>query len=266
MADLALCAPWAEVADAVGDEGCPGCGAGLDEDALEAGLLDASAYLHALSGWRYPGVCEATARPCSGDENCGVPSVPPGDHPDYAYHLDPYRCWGCGDTCCGPIGVTLGVAPVISVTEVKVDGAVVTADKWELVDDVLVRTDGEAWPHCQDRSLPDTEPGTFAVDFTWGAAPPSLGVRAAIDLGCVLAKAACGDAGCQPVAGIVRKTAGGVTKEFPALSAELLSTMPRSVRMFLDAFGTGHRQGPVLRRPAARRPAWAGRAGCPGCR
>lgn len=258
---LALISAWAEVADAVGTDGCPGCGEGLDEDALEAGLLDASDWLNARSGFRYPGVSEATvARPCSGDPGLGIPWVPPGDHPHYLLSLAPTVCGCCASTCCGPVGVTLGRSPIVEVSEVRIDGDVLPTSKWELVGDVLTRTDGVAWPHCQNLALPDTEVGTWSVTFTWGAAPPDLGARAAVDLGCIVAKAACGDASCQPVAaGVARRTAGQVTTEYVGATDDLMLAMPRSVRMFLDAVNPdGYRSGPVMRRPAVRR-------GCRGC-
>lgn len=252
------CEPWAFIEDAQGTDDCPGCGATLDETALETALIDASAYLYALSGRRYPGTCTATARPCSGRDGnpCwhGAPLVLPGDSPNL------YPIWGaCGCdgpgacSCCGPAGITLGHAPITAITQVKIDGDIVDPADYTIVGDVLARTDGTLWPCCQDLTQPDTETGTFSVAYTWGSPPPDLGKRAAIDLGCVLAKAACGDADCKATENVVRKTAGGVTVELQSPTDDILKSLPVSVRLFLDAYSPGgYRSGPVLRRPAVR--------------
>lgn len=271
---LDLCAPWAEPDQLRPDGDCTPCAGVTDvappDEVLEDAILVASQWLHAASGFKYPGVCtregDEAARPCAGDPTCGgVPWVPPGDHPDYqsprAIGLGVCGVCGTGD-CCGPVGVTLGYRPVVTVDEVRVDGDVVDPADYTLVGDILVRTDGQAWPHCQDLSQPDTETGTFAVDFTWGVAPPQSGVQAAIDLGCVLAKAACGDASCLPVGRVVRTQTAGRTVEVASPTKELLEEMPRTVRMFLNAVNPGgYRSGPKLRRPKV--PARSGT--CLGC-
>jgi hypothetical protein len=73
--------------------------------------------------------------------------------------------------------------PVAAVNEVKVDGVVIDPSAYRLDEwrgmPLLVRTDGECWPECQDMNLNDTEPGTFAVTYTPGEALPTSGAIAA---------------------------------------------------------------------------------------
>ena len=82
--------------------------------------------------------------------------------------------------------VDLGASPIIAVSEVIVDGAVVPASSYR-VDDYhwLVRIDGESWPCCQNLSAdPATDDNTLQVSSTWGSTVPTLGVLAARRLAC----------------------------------------------------------------------------------
>lgn len=249
--DLTLCAPWVEPDALRPDDDCTPCSKVTDDtpsdQILEAACLDASQFLWKMTGHRYGGICtlegDDAVRPCIG--RCGCAPLAYGPlAPESSWPLD---C-GCGlghDTCCGPLGVTLGVSPVVEVTEVRLAGEVFEA--WTLVGDVLARTDGQRWPSCQDLTAP-----TFEVDVRWGVAPPSLGERAARDLACVLVSADCGDASCTEVSNVVRKTGGGMTVEIQSPVGDLVRTLPRSVRLFLDA------EAPAIPPPSAaklRRPA-----------
>lgn len=73
--------------------------------------------------------------------------------------------------------------PVVEVTEVKVDGAVVTPTAYRLDVDrgvtYLVRTDGACWPECQNMDLAPSEVGTMAVTYTPGEPLPLAGSVAA---------------------------------------------------------------------------------------
>jgi hypothetical protein len=40
-------------------------------------------------------------------------------------------------------------------------------------------TEMYGWPTCQQLELPDTQPGTFSVTYTYGADPPTPGILAA---------------------------------------------------------------------------------------
>lgn len=261
MTALALCAPWVDAETLFPDGDCTPCAKvtdATDPERVDAAVLEASEWLWRMSGHRYPGICTTTVRPCV--DRCGCTALPWGP-------LAPASGWplgcGCGDgsisTCCGPVGITLGVSPVVEVTEVRLNGA--AFDDFELVGDVLARADGERWPACQDLTDPD-----FEVDVTWGVAPPGLGERAARDLACVLVSADCGDESCQEPANVVRQTGGGMTIEVQSPVGDPVAALPQSVRLFLQPFDPRFGSPPVVRRPKVghRIRSTAGR-GCRGC-
>lgn len=247
MADLSLAAAWVTADDLRPADGMTPCSAVGDatpsDETIDAAALAASEFLHSLSGHRYPGIKEAVVTPCADRCGCSAPTpfMLPGE--DY-----PVAC-GCGTaaSCCGPVGITLGVAPVVEVTEVTLYGAAFVA--FDLIDDVLVRTDGDRWPACQ-RDLTDPD---LVVELTWGVAPPELAKRAARDLTCVLLRADAGDGSCVEPANVVRKTGGGMTVEVSSPVGDLVASLPRSVRMFLESNPTG--PAPTMRRASGRRPA-----------
>lgn len=113
-------------------------------------IAQASDMVAILTGGIIAGRCETTIRPCS-DRSCGA---------------------GRGCSCCNLPGILL-VGPEPNVTEVKVDGVVLTAGTdYKIVDDVyLVRTEPRHWPGCQDPLADDTEKGTFSVTYEHGLLP-----------------------------------------------------------------------------------------------
>jgi hypothetical protein len=95
-------------------------------------------------------------------------------------------CGGCHGLWTA--GVQL-LYPVTAVSEVLVDGAVVDAANWQVWNgNILLRTDGKVWPHCQNLLLATTETGTFQVSYTHGVPVPSLGVQAALSLAAELVR------------------------------------------------------------------------------
>lgn len=82
--------------------------------------------------------------------------------------------------------------PVRTVDEVKIDGAVVT--DWYVLDDRLLMRSRDAngrrqgWPSRQRLDLPDTEPGTFSITYSWGIEVPPFARRAALELACAFAE------------------------------------------------------------------------------
>jgi hypothetical protein len=74
--------------------------------------------------------------------------------------------------------------PIYDVTEVKLDGVVLTKNVDYRVDDYrkLVRLGGNLWPFCQDMNLDDTEANTWSVTALYGEPVPALGQLAVGEL------------------------------------------------------------------------------------
>lgn len=204
--DTLPCQPWVTGAD-VGAV-CGGL-TGSATAVLDAYAVEASELLFEISGRQFNGGCQTTIRPCRRACSCwggldiisgGILS--PGAYPEaWGYGLG--FMWGgagwindAGNPCgCGFLQeVELAGYPVTAVTEVKIDGAVVDPSKYRLDENrFLVHLRDPAhpdqvvgWPSCQILDLDDTEPGTWAVTYTYGTAPPTAGQAAAKQLACEL--------------------------------------------------------------------------------
>lgn len=179
---MSLCVPWATVDDVAGC--CEKVEFACD---LEETAQAASEILYVLSGRQFPGVCEATVRPCG-------------------------PC-GCHDRCsCRPSQIVLQPQPAISVTSVLIDGEILLESEYRLdPGSRLVRLNGEVWPCCQDLSLPSTEEGTFEIEYSYGQEPPVSGKRAAALLACELARACTPGVECQLPARVTSITRQGVS-------------------------------------------------------
>jgi hypothetical protein len=174
------CSPWADEADL-----CSPCNDYANVGVLAGDMLQAASdVLFELSGRQFPGTCEATIRPvarCSHIEQSVSLPVPRSTGPA-----------GCG---CAPHHFSLPDYPVAAVSEVKIDGAVVSPSLYRVDDNrTLVRladADGSnpGWPSGQRDDLPTTAEGTWSITYTWGREPPPMGVTAAAVLACELALA-----------------------------------------------------------------------------
>lgn len=193
------CSLWATSEDL-----CAPC---LDYDAIDPDLIDkmlqiASDTLFIKSGQRFPGECSSTVRPCGlrvyYDSGYRYP------YPATNTFRPSPGCSCASPRACGcprPSEILLGAEPLVSIEEVKIDGVVVDPSLYR-IDDYrwLVRLrdpDGSyaSWPCCQDVLLPDTDPDTFSVSFTYGRTPPLAGTHAAAILACELIQS------CNPIEG-----------------------------------------------------------------
>jgi len=88
----------------------------------------------------------------------------------------------------GPPEIDLGAYPVSEILTVKIDGVVIPPNEYEIRDyRKLVRlrvsantppTQRWGWPTSQIDDLPDTELGTFSVEYLYGQPPPASGEEA----------------------------------------------------------------------------------------
>lgn len=184
------CSPWAEMSDV-----CAPCNSyDFDPSVLEPALQVASDVLYNFTGRRWPGECSETLRPCG----YGTPM--------HALHQDPVtgyiaRGWcGCRDSrscgCQRLSEVKLPGYPVTGITNVKIDGQIISSDRYRIDDRRWLvylpesnTAERRGWPCCQRLDLPDSEQDTWSITYTYGIAPPLGGIRAAATLACQLALA-----------------------------------------------------------------------------
>jgi len=162
--------------------------------------------LWTLTGRRF-GACPVTVRPCG--PKCQGPggyltfpvqaSATGGGMPWMIPWIDGgvWRNCGCagGCTCSADCEVRL-LGPVAAIEEVRVDGVVLAPTAYRLdyvkTFPVLVRTDGECWPECQDMNTETTEVGSFSITYLRGIPVPVTGRIAAGMLAGEFAKACVG--------------------------------------------------------------------------
>lgn len=228
------CTPWADSQDVWDCCGQPMTTIGEGSSAIECPVdmtqfaMEASQLLYELSGRLFAGSCSKTVRPC-GNRPCGFQVLSRG------HIVDPwwdgaYWSWngtrGCG---CQPLDrIKLSGYPVREITEVKIDGVVLTpavgSPEYRLDERrYLTRMrdiDGNAqfWPNCQALDSEDTESGTFSVSYRYGQDPPILGIHAASSLGCELWKS-CNNQPCALPTGTTRVTRQGIVIEKLAFSS-----------------------------------------------
>jgi len=178
-----LCDTWATVDEA---RACTTFPDNVEDEDILRALQSATYILYLLSRRKYPGVCTDLVRPCAEDQR-----------PDRGMSPWGWRTtvggWCCNRShstslpcsCSEPSKVTLGAYPLRSIIAVEVDGAVLAADEYAIVNRrYLIRmadADGhsQSWPMTQRLDLPLGEVGTWGVEFTYGNAPPQPGVDAA---------------------------------------------------------------------------------------
>ena len=184
----------------------------------------ATTALWALTGMRF-GLCEITLRPCR--EDCGDGRFYDDFGPPWVARYWPQpaligglwfnlTCGSCTSGCsCSRVSEVRLPAPVYDVTEVLVDGVVLPSSAYRLDNNrILVRTDGEEWPRCNDLSREDNEAGTWSVRARYGEPIPDGASIAMGQLACEIAKAAAGG-DCKLPAGLQQLVRQGVTISYP---------------------------------------------------
>jgi len=204
VVDPACCSSW--------DTLDPGVQANAERYAIQV--------IWARTGRRF-GLCEKTVRPC-GRYITPWPSIAGFEYSAGTWmipFIDGLGAWRncvCPSECCTcrPLCEVLLPAPVNSVSEVVVDGVVITDTAYR-VDDYrwLVRTDGGCWPDCVDYNV-DSGEGFFEVTYLKGWPVPDDLLVAAGTLACEFAKACIGDGTCRLPGRIRSLTRTGIEVSF----------------------------------------------------
>lgn len=189
------------------------------DDAKARAISLAGQSLRLLTGFRVGG-CPVTVRPCRRSCNESTWRTYPvagtgGSTPWYPVSLG--GRWlniGCGHAggcaCIGLSQVRL-YGPASAVVEVKVGGIVLDPTAYRLdPGGWLVRLDGDVWPLEQNLAAPDTEPDTWSVTYTPGAAVDGLGAWVAGILAGEYVKV-CTDGECRLPTGVTQIARQGVT-------------------------------------------------------
>lgn len=187
----------------------------LEKDEAEIYETMAIEHLWRWTGRRF-GTCTVEARPCRQDcdkrgstfwGTSGGGSGSPWTPVLISGNWFNISCGACGDSCdCSPNRVaSLRLpGPISSVTEVMIDGTILDPSKYAIeASRYLLRTDGGAWPICNDYSRDPSqvpEPGAdvaWSVTYERGVNVPVGGQVAAGILAEEFFKAACRDSSCQ---------------------------------------------------------------------
>lgn len=217
-------------------EAVSACCEGFSDDTTDnqdAAIRAATEILYEVSGRLYSGECgPVTVRPCNQGCGCWGP---------WAYGLDftwdrTRSRWACETHVCGcsPTSeVVLAGVPIRSIEEVLIDGAALDPDEYVLREpNALVRLRDATepnrrltWPGCQIMDLPETEEGTFAVTYTYGADPPQAGRTAAAALACEIWRACpTGSGECSLPENVSQVVREGITMEVVPFAAAALRT------------------------------------------
>jgi hypothetical protein len=187
--------------------------------------------LYSLTGRQF-GTVPLTLRPCN------APMLPPLYQTYPVNLLNPWgtdegQTWypvyilngvwhnaGCaGINCCGA-ACELELPLTVSITSITTDGATVDPSAYRIDNGyILVRTDGDCWPKCQDFDK-DSGTGVFEVSGVFGRVVPDEVLDAAGILACEIAKAITNQA-CRLPQRMQSLTRAGVSVQFPAASTYL---------------------------------------------
>lgn len=206
-------------------------------------LALASSTLQRLTAYRVGG-CPVTVRPCV-RRGCWEFFQP------NSTMLNPVIVGGRWlNSVPGACSITDGITlpgPVGYVEEVKVDGLVLFAADYRIVDGTTLvwMGEGEApWNFTQDLSLPDSMEGTFSVTYLNAYPVDMLGAQAAAFLAMEFA-AACKPKGkCALPRGVTNVVRGGVTFEIESSLFPDGKTGIDVVDAFIDMWNPHHRTQP----------------------
>jgi hypothetical protein len=128
-------------------------------------------------------------------------------------------CSTCGPTCaCPQISEVDLPGPVNSITEIRLDGQVMSSGSYKLYDGThVIRTDGRSWPTCQNLAADDTAVGTWSIKAAYGRDVPVSGQFGAGEFACQYLRALDGD-DCRLPRNVVSLIRQGVTIQLPMIT------------------------------------------------
>lgn len=229
---------------------------GYTAETKATALALATRYLWGATGRQY-GPCPVTVRPSQGGRSelvyqefaaapglggIGVPGGP------FLFAGRWFNA-GCATACCGTSSCAIVLrGPVAGIEEVMVGGEVVPSISYRV--DIasgawlLVRTDGECWPMCQNFTADSGEPGSFEVTYLYGREVPDTLLTAAGKLACEWAKGLTGGP-CKLPSRMTRLSRQGVEIELDAPDAgEKTGIM--EVDMLVTSLNPGRRASPPV--------------------
>lgn len=249
------CADWCSIDD-IRNLGAYANTTTLPDPAVLRMIPVASKMLYDRTARRFSGVCPATVRPSRRPQGS---LLSPWLGPWLSSWQSDWgigSCWSPGQpfacSCDIPSQVSLGYYPIRQITEVKVDGTVLSPTAYRLDDHRwLTRIDGSGWPSCQDLTADPSLTNTFQVAFLYGAEPGPDGVLAASVLTGELALAASNQT-CRLPRRIVSITRQGQTQQLfdpTSLMEKGMFGIPE-----IDAFVTGVNPNRLQRRASISSP------------
>lgn len=224
--------------------------ANFDDAVQTRSIALASSTLHRLSGYRV-GNCTTLIRPCS--QSCGLRSrVASYRHWAGRYDWMAPLNWGgtwynacgctlndCGHTMTNTIWLPKPMGGVVAVT---LNGVVLVegTDYW--VQDNAVITKGDTvWPLTQDLTLPDTDDGTFSIEFYNCHRPDGLASYACAALALQYARACTSKGTCTLPKSVVSVVRQGVSYTLPTGSFPGGETGIREVDAWIALWNPKHR-------------------------
>lgn len=210
---------------------------------LTSSVRQASEVLYELSGRQFPGYCQSVIRPCS-NMNCWGPAPFGAQFLDRGHVVWGDRGWSFdnGDPCMCGAWLQKIILPgnAQHVVEVLIGGQPLAASSYRLdPNNELIRTDGGAWPICQNLAANGDQPGTFQVTYGHGYSPPEVAQKAAVQLAHEF-YLACSGLACQLPSGVVEIARQGIRVQRAANLFKDGATGLAMVDSFLAAYGACH--------------------------
>jgi len=210
-------------------------GTPVNQTLIDNASLVASQILWAITGRQF-GTCQVSLRPCRlCSDPCCLPSFTNyaydgygyGNYPYYPFHQEDgtwvNKSCGCQNNCsCKDLCIVQLPYPVCTVDEVKVDGVILPASEYKVIDfEQLIYTPSatgtplpnNCFPYCNDLTKPDTEVGTWSVTLTYGRPVPELVLLGAAEMACEIIKS-CVNKPCRLPQRISSVTRQGVSVSF----------------------------------------------------